>query len=156
METWNSTSLPKIRSMSPDRKARLNRRARQADFRNHWKEALSALSGNAWYLGENDRGWKATVDWFLRNDTNWLKAWERQTTSRVQTENAEERSRKQEEALIKEGDEELAQYDMSKAPEWLKEKVKALAEEKSMNRGTEDEQSYDGQGGTEERAKCGD
>jgi len=72
---WNSQStLPKIRTMSVARKKQLSSRMKNTVFVDEWRIAVKRLSGSDFHTGKNDRGWEATVDWFLKNDTNWVKA----------------------------------------------------------------------------------
>lgn len=69
-KAWNANaSLPAVRSMSADRKRHL--RARLADpwWREHWREGIAAVAGSAFCRGENDRGWVATFDWFVKPGT---------------------------------------------------------------------------------------
>ena len=133
MQAWNAyPSLPTIKVMTTERKKKLNKRATKADFRHYWPEALEALAYSDWHTGGNDRGWCADVDWFLKNDTNWTKAWERQITRRVRSEDAKKKYERQAQESIKRGEEELAQYDTSQMPAFLKKKLEELADGKSI------------------------
>ncbi len=40
-------------------------RLKDQGFVKGWKKALAVLGKSAWHCGKNDRGWKASIDWFL-------------------------------------------------------------------------------------------
>lgn len=69
-ELWNSQApLPKIKTMSPKRRKSLNARNTDAFWRDNWREALRKVPTIPGLVGENERGWVANVEWFLRPDT---------------------------------------------------------------------------------------
>jgi hypothetical protein len=72
MTEWNrhSPPLPKIVDMGPGRVAKLRLRKKRETFRMKWREMIFRMAMTGFYIGQNDRGWKAGVDWFLRNDEN--------------------------------------------------------------------------------------
>lgn len=71
---WNSLAadakLPVIERLSQKRRVALNARAREG-LHARWSEFATALQGLPFYLGQNDRGWKADVDWLMRPDS-WV------------------------------------------------------------------------------------
>lgn len=70
MELWNSNEqLPKIRSISNGRKKHLQARMREPYFIENWQTALNEIPRRPFLMGENDRGWKADIDWFLKPDS---------------------------------------------------------------------------------------
>jgi len=74
MDHWNRFSnLPRIKTMTGGRKRNLKVRMKEPDFRENWKTVVCKLSRSAFHTGNNDRGWKANVDWILKNDQNYLK-----------------------------------------------------------------------------------
>lgn len=78
MAYWNSKDkLPKIRSFTQDRRAKLATRCKNPVFKDNWGEIIDKLATSEWHTGGNDRGWVATVDWLLTNDTNGVKILER-------------------------------------------------------------------------------
>jgi len=78
MDHWNShESLPRIMKMTDARKRQVTVRARDPSFRDNWNLAVTLLSRSAFHTGDNDRQWRADVDWFLKNDKNYLKILER-------------------------------------------------------------------------------
>jgi hypothetical protein len=71
---WNQhSSLPGIQNMNPSRVRQLKTRAKEATFAENWKAIIRKLSESTFHTGNNDREWKATVDWILKNDTNYMK-----------------------------------------------------------------------------------
>ena len=76
IECWNSKKLPKILTLSKERKAYISTRFKSQHFRDNWKKALDKMDSSSFCQGKNDRKWKTDVDWFIKNDTNYLKALE--------------------------------------------------------------------------------
>lgn len=73
-EHWNSFDrLPTVRAFGKERRDKLAARAKEETFKAHWKEIIRKLSGSSFHTGGNERGWRAGVDWILKNDTNYLK-----------------------------------------------------------------------------------
>lgn len=69
-EFWNShDQLPKIMKASKERKAKAKTRLADPFFRERWKEAVSLIPASPFLLGQNDRGWKADIDWFLKPES---------------------------------------------------------------------------------------
>lgn len=74
---WNSkNSLPSIIKLSKDRKDKLKARLSSRHFRDHWKVAIDKISKSSFCSGKGNTGWKASIDWFLANETNYVKALE--------------------------------------------------------------------------------
>lgn len=74
IQHWNSFDrLPPVRAFSKERRDKLAARVKEETFREHWQEIIRKLAGSAFHTGQNDRGWRAGVDWILKNDTNYLK-----------------------------------------------------------------------------------
>ena len=69
VEAWNEMAerrgLPKVRSLTAERRRKLLLRLRQHPIE-HWTEAISAIDRNPWMHGENDRGWRADFDFLLQ------------------------------------------------------------------------------------------
>jgi hypothetical protein len=71
---WNQfSSLPGIQNMNATRIKQLKTRVKEETFAENWKAIIEKLSQSKFHTGENDRGWKANVDWILKNDTNYMK-----------------------------------------------------------------------------------
>ena len=70
LTAWNeSVPFSRIERMTDKRQTAL--RARRADdsWRRDWRKALAKVRGSPFLRGENDRNWKADVDFFLRPDS---------------------------------------------------------------------------------------
>ena len=70
LTAWNST-IPwsRIYKMTAKRKVALRQRAADSVWRANWRKALTLVAESRFCQGENDRGWRANADWFLRPDT---------------------------------------------------------------------------------------
>lgn len=72
VEAWNALPSPirKVRGKvpSPCRRAFLAR-LKDPDWLADWEEALASIPDDPHCLGDNDRGWVATMEYFLRPDT---------------------------------------------------------------------------------------
>ncbi len=73
MKAWNTVAeargLVPCQVMGAKRRAALHARWKEAFWREHYAEALERLRAIRWVRGENDRKWRADVEWFLRPDT---------------------------------------------------------------------------------------
>lgn len=79
-EEWNKYSgLPKFIRLTTKRMQSLRSRMKDSFFSENWKQALQFMGTTPFYYGENDRGWRADVDYFLRPDTV-IKLIERKNT----------------------------------------------------------------------------
>jgi hypothetical protein len=72
-ESWNvmasQTGLPKIAKSSTERRAKAKTRLRDQFFRDNWREGIEAIKERGFLRGQNDRGWEATIDWFLKPES---------------------------------------------------------------------------------------
>jgi len=74
IQHWNRfDALPAIRAFSKERRSKLAARAKEDTFKTHWREIIRKLAGSPFHIGQNDRGWRAGIDWILKNETNYLK-----------------------------------------------------------------------------------
>jgi hypothetical protein len=70
VEAWNAEgSLPKIQSMTDKRRSALKTRMSEPFFRENYAEGIRRAAKSAFCTGTNERGWKATFDWFLQPDS---------------------------------------------------------------------------------------
>lgn len=84
-EYWNSkANLPTIRKLTPQRQAKLKARMMEPEFAGNWKEIIDRVAASSFCIGQNDRGWKADVDWILKNSTNYVKVLEGKYTNKHQ------------------------------------------------------------------------
>lgn len=75
-EIWNTNTtspLPRCKDLSDDRRAKCRLRLREHPAA-WWKEAAEKIEASPFCRGQNDRGWKASFDWFIANADNALKA----------------------------------------------------------------------------------
>lgn len=70
-DAWNALDgvCPIRGRISGERAESLKARLADTDWRDTWREAIDRVAESPFCCGENDRGWKATLDWFLRPDT---------------------------------------------------------------------------------------
>ena len=74
---WNCyKNLPPIRTMTKDRIAKLKVRMNEPEFAENWKRIIEIITRTPFLLGDSERGWKANVDWILKNATNYVKVLE--------------------------------------------------------------------------------
>lgn len=67
---WNKiVTFSPARSLTGKRLKCFDARWRIEAWRNDYPEALKRIPASSFLRGENDRGWRADVDWFLRPDT---------------------------------------------------------------------------------------
>jgi hypothetical protein len=67
---WNSKpALPRVAVLSDTRKEKLRVRLKSQFFVENWRAAIDKLVTSPFCTGSNDRGWKADIDWFIKDDT---------------------------------------------------------------------------------------
>ncbi len=69
---WNaraSESLPRVERLTASRRKAIAAALREVPL-DRWGEILDRLNGWRFAAGENDRGWKASLDWLLARDKN--------------------------------------------------------------------------------------
>jgi hypothetical protein len=70
MAAWNAkVVLTPCRKMTNSRKKALRTRLADPTWASSWRDALNRAATSPFCRGENDRRWKANVEWFLRPDT---------------------------------------------------------------------------------------
>jgi hypothetical protein len=62
-------SLKTVYKLSNARRGHLDARLADEWWRDHWEESMAHIPKSPFLMGDNDRGWKATFDWFLKPDT---------------------------------------------------------------------------------------
>jgi len=77
LEVWNGNcgSLPRCNAMNKSRSAKWGARWRERPELEYWQSVVQRLASSNFCNGDNDRGWKASVDFFLQADAH-LKAME--------------------------------------------------------------------------------
>lgn len=68
-EAWNKLAgIPRCLVLSDARRRKLESRLRDPFFVANWRFALNKVQASPFCRGENDRGWRASFDWFLQPD----------------------------------------------------------------------------------------
>lgn len=76
VEAWNKTKLTKCSKLTSKRQTHLKARLKDTYWRENWKGALAIIASSPFCCGQNDRGWIADIDWFIRSDEALVKALE--------------------------------------------------------------------------------
>jgi len=76
IEYWNKSGMLGISKITPERRAKLLTRLKSEHFRDTWRTAVDRLSKSSWMNGRNEKGFRVSVEWFINNDTNYVKALE--------------------------------------------------------------------------------
>ena len=71
-------SLPSIQKLTNSRKDKVSKRWKEIPDIEQWKQLFRQVECTPFLLGKNDRGWKASFDWLLANDSNYTKVLESQ------------------------------------------------------------------------------
>lgn len=69
LRAWNAAGLTPCRVLSEGRLKHLRARVANPLWLSSWQDALARARASPFCRGDNDRGWRGTVDWFLRPDT---------------------------------------------------------------------------------------
>lgn len=69
-------SLPQPRQVTNGRMRKVGQRLKTHPSRDFWRDVFSKANQTPFLKGENDRGWKADLDWFVKNDENAVKVLE--------------------------------------------------------------------------------
>lgn len=76
IEEWNKTKLTKCSKLTSKRQTHLKARLKDPHWRESWRKALGIICTSPFCCGQNDRGWIADIDWFIRSDEALVKALE--------------------------------------------------------------------------------
>ena len=68
--------LVKVVALSETRKVQLRARLKEQPFRENWKKAIYKVAMSNFCRGSSERGWRTSFDWFIGNDTNYIKVLE--------------------------------------------------------------------------------
>ena len=69
-------SLPQIRELTRKRTEKINLRITEHPDPAFWAEVFRLIEISSFCKGENDRGWKASMDWIIDNQDNAIKVLE--------------------------------------------------------------------------------
>jgi hypothetical protein len=74
LKIWNDNLNPKVLSLSKSRIDKLSARIKtDKEFDKHFEVCVSKIKSSKFLLGDNKNSWKATFDWVIENDKNYLK-----------------------------------------------------------------------------------
>ena len=77
VEYWNSkVNLPQMKSFTDHRQKKLKVRMREKFFTDNWREIIDKISASSFCTGGSERGWRADIDWVLKNSSNYAKVFE--------------------------------------------------------------------------------
>jgi len=68
-EAWSTSGLTRCRKLTDKRRKALRTRLADPDWKASWREALDRAAQSSFCRGQNDRGWKADIEWFLQPDS---------------------------------------------------------------------------------------
>lgn len=70
-QAWNllGRPFPQCAQLTAKRRKALKSRLSDPYWEQHWQTALEVVKRTGWLRGDNDRGWVANFDWFIRPDT---------------------------------------------------------------------------------------
>jgi len=67
---WNSFSqLPAAKILTQGRARNLRKRLADPFWREHWRQGIQRVESSAFLTGSGPKGWRATLDWFIRADS---------------------------------------------------------------------------------------
>ena len=69
-------NLPKATKLTESRKEKIKTRLKKEPDLNEWKKCFQICNDTPFLRGENRNGWKASFDWLVENDKNYLKVLE--------------------------------------------------------------------------------
>lgn len=80
---WNDKKLPSVREITVARKRAINARVKQYD-KHTLRQVIDKVADSAFLSGENDRKWKANLDWILKpsNFTKILEGYYNNTNTK--------------------------------------------------------------------------
>ena len=74
IDYWNEELSPKVVSITKSRKEKLKTRLKNdPDFLTHFQVAVGKIKASSFLNGNHKSGWKATFDWLIENDKNYIK-----------------------------------------------------------------------------------
>jgi len=69
-------SLPKVIKLTKARKAKIKKRWTEIKSIKLWEELFRKVETTPFLCGDNNRNWKASFDFLIANETNWVKIME--------------------------------------------------------------------------------
>ena len=68
LDKWNAGNLPRCLVVSDKRRRTLEVRLREPFFALNWTQAMARIQSSTFCHGENNRGWRASFEWFISPD----------------------------------------------------------------------------------------
>lgn len=72
---WNEladrTAISKVNAITKSRKNKIKKRLQESEF--NFEKILKEISETPFLQGNNNRGWKVSFDWIIKNDDNYIK-----------------------------------------------------------------------------------
>uniref|UniRef100_A0A7C3WQR8 Uncharacterized protein n=1 Tax=Desulfobacca acetoxidans TaxID=60893 RepID=A0A7C3WQR8_9BACT len=78
---WNQINPLKQKvpiKLTQSRGEKLRARLKENSDPSYWRRVFENIRDIPFYRGEGPRGWKATLDWVIKNDTNGVKIYEQE------------------------------------------------------------------------------
>ncbi len=74
IDSWNAELTPKVVMLGDGRKSKLMTRQKDdPEFLTHFQVAIGKIKASSFLNGSHKSGWKATFDWLIENDKNYIK-----------------------------------------------------------------------------------
>ncbi len=87
IETWNSILNTKIK-ITPGRTKHLNKRVKEKEFTENFELICKKISQSNFLMGKipsaQHKDWKATFDWIIKNEENYVKVFEGNYDNKLQ------------------------------------------------------------------------
>jgi hypothetical protein len=98
VEAWNLKAKPvglsACKAITKSRTAKIKTRLNEHPDIKYWEHILLKITQNNFLLGENNRGWRITIDWLIDNDTRYVKILEGAYDKQSQADKAKEKRMK--------------------------------------------------------------
>jgi hypothetical protein len=100
LEIWNANcgQLPKVREITKSRERKIKSRVKAKPdfgFIKDFTDAVKHAASNAFLTGDNNRGWVASFDWMIANDTNHVAVLEGKYDAKPQANSGRSNSERQ-------------------------------------------------------------
>lgn len=66
-------SLPRCQKLTTVRTTKINARIKELSTMNEWKDLFKLTQDTPFCKGNNNRDWRADIDWLIKNDDNYIK-----------------------------------------------------------------------------------
>lgn len=75
VDLWNAKCghISSVQKLTKSRLTKIEARLKEEPVREYWGKVFDQISASSFCAGSSDRGWKASFDWIISNDTNHVK-----------------------------------------------------------------------------------